>query len=107
MLRRNRVAVSSETKEKATWPTSRAFATEILRRLRPDVRASSFSVSATLRRDDRSAGMVPNRKLVNNDSTSAKTKTVASIFGVMKLVATSAGRKDHNRREPSYPTRSP
>ena len=107
MLRRNMVAVTSDTKENATWPTSRAFTNVILLRLLPAVRASSFSVSDTLVRDTRRAGMMPNTRPVNNERIRAKTKTGGSILGAMKFVDTSDGRNDHKSCDPSYPINSP
>src|ERR1043166_1452869 len=107
MLRRNRAAVSNEKNENATWPASRAFAKVILVRLLPVVRASSFKASATLVRDARKAGIVPNTKPVNNEMIRAKTNTAASIFGVTRLAETSGGRNDHKSCDPAYPIHSP
>ena len=99
MLRKNSAAVTSKRNENATWPTSRAFASVTLFRLLPVVRASSFSVSATLAREALKAGMVPNRKPVASETTSAKAKTVASSLGVTKLA--DEGRAPNKRWRPA------
>ena len=85
MLRRNKAAVTSKTNENATWLTTSAFASVTLLRLRPAVRAPSFSASARVAPEDRKAGMIPNRKPVAREMTNAKANTVASSFGATKF----------------------
>src|SRR6185312_7112527 len=107
MLRKNNAATISDRHENATWPTSRLLATVILLRLLPAVRASSFSASATLARDARRAGIIPNRKPVRRETPAVKTNTIESSFGVIRFDKTSGGRNDHKSCRAAYPIAIP
>ena len=80
MLRRKRVATTSNTSETATWPARSVFAKLIRLRLRPTVRVSSFSISETEVPEERKAGTMPKTSPVKMETTKAKPNTLGLIL---------------------------